>query len=112
MDDIYYVLIIVIVIVAALIPLLLLLKKPKKKIKVDVTDYVNNLIDLLGGINNIKETSLEVNRLKVLLDNPNLLKKDLIKEQNLKAFLTGNEIKILLKDNIKDINQQIINLKK
>ncbi|MFA5692239.1 MAG: hypothetical protein WC907_01370 [Acholeplasmataceae bacterium] len=109
--EIYIPLIIItVILIISFVIFYLIRKKPKKKL-IDVSGYANNLIDLLGGINNIITVTVELNRLKINLKDPSVLKKDKIKEEKLIAFLSGNEIKILIKENINEIKTEINQMK-
>ena len=103
-----YIPLIIFIVIALIVLVIIIINKKKINVPlIDVSEYTNNLINLLGGINNLNQVSINQNRLKVLLNDVSLLKKDLIKEQKLIAFLTSNEIQIIIKEYLEEIKNEI-----
>lgn len=99
------------VLVIALVVVLLLLlkkKKPKQKhIKVD-EPFITNLLELLGGKDNIKECQVDNGRLKFNVINLDTVNLNGIKEVATSGvFVTGNIIKTLFKLDSKIIKTEI-----
>ncbi|CDR31137.1 Uncharacterised protein [Acholeplasma oculi] len=72
---------------------------------------VNGLVDALGGITNLNMVRLEDKRLKIGLINPKMVSQTLLKSQGIVGFLTGNELKLLIKENaieIKNVLEKMI----
>lgn len=82
-------------------------KESKSKIKID-EEFINNLIDLYGGKDNIKEIAVDNARLKVTV-----LDLDVVNLEGLKAnseagvFVTGYTIKTLFKFDSKLVKDSI-----
>ena len=96
----YYYLIIgagALVVLLALYFLLFKGKKKETKVKID-NEFIDNLIALLGDIKNIKGVDLVNGRVKIEVNDLDLVKLDEIKELASSGFfVTGNVIKILFK---------------
>lgn len=67
----------------------------KKTVHVDT----QKLLEALGGKDNVLDTYLDHKRLKVHLVNPKLVSQSLLKSLEISGFLTGKELKLLIKDN-------------
>ncbi len=77
--------------------LLIRRKKKTKSIKVDDT-FMNTLIENYGGISNITLVEIENSRLKITVENLDIVKLDDLKEQAQSGiFVTGNTVKTLYK---------------
>lgn len=102
-----FLIIIVLVVLIIVLSLIIVLKKKNKKIKVD-DNFINNLINLLGGINNIKNVDVENGRLKIkilVIDDANL---NGLKELSTSGvFITGNYIKLLFKTDSQAIKKEL-----
>lgn len=98
---------IIIAVVAAMLLLVILLiivyRKPKEKnIPLDI-DYLNKLLKSLGNTNNINEISIENKRIRLLLNDIKMVDANILKELEIPAFLKGKELKILIKNNTKEV---------
>lgn len=84
--------------IAAIILICIYIKRSKKpKIKVD-NEFINNLIEYLGTIKNVKEVNVDNGRLKIEVNDLDLVSLNEIKSIALNGiFVTGNVIKILFK---------------
>ena len=89
---------ILVLILIIILIILLKAKKPKqKRIKVD-DEFINNLIDLLGGIKNIEDVKVDNGRLKLAVLDLEKVNLNGIKEiATSGVFVTGNNIKTLFK---------------
>jgi phosphotransferase system IIB component len=67
--------------------------------QVTVSIDTQKLLEALGGKDNILDTYLDHKRLKVHLVNPKLVSQSLLKSLEISGFLTGKELKLLIKDN-------------
>lgn len=77
--------------------LLIRRKKKTKSIKVDDT-FMNTLIENYGGISNITLVEIENSRLKITVEDLDIVKLDDLKEQAQSGiFVTGNTVKTLYK---------------
>lgn len=99
---------IIIAVVAAIILLIILLvlvyKKPKDEKSTLVSqEYLENFLKILGSKNNIKEISIENKRLRLIVNDVKKVDATGLKELEIPAFLKGNELKLLIKDDIKTI---------
>ena len=89
--------------------LFLNIKKPKIKIKID-EEFFNKLIEIYGGIDNINDVETENSRLKITVNNIDLVNLDGVKElADGGVFVTGNSVKTLyrvscelIKDTLKE----------
>jgi phosphotransferase system IIB component len=62
---------------------------------------VGRLIEALGGNANIESARADAQRLKVVLADPSLIRRDLLKESGLPAVISGRELKLLVKGDTK-----------
>ncbi len=77
--------------------LLIRRKKKTKSIKIDDT-FMNTLIENYGGISNITLVEIENSRLKITVEDLDIVKLDDLKEQAQSGiFVTGNTVKTLYK---------------
>ncbi|WP_162163999.1 hypothetical protein [Acholeplasma hippikon] len=81
-------------------------KKNKSESKPSNINVVT-LLEALGGSNNILNTSLENKRLKILLENPKLVSQTLLKSMDISGFLTGKELKLLIKENPVEVKNNL-----
>ena len=82
-------------------------KNPNSKIKVD-DDFINNLIGYLGEIKNVNNVNVDNGRLKIEVNDLDIVKLDEIKSLALNGvFVTGNVIKILFKYDSNTIKKAI-----
>ena len=101
MPDIAITMIIIVVSLLLLVGLILLIvllsKKKKKKIIIDDA-FIDNLIGLLGNVNNISSVNVDNGRLKIEVLNLDLVNFDELKKiSESGVFITGNVIKTLFK---------------
>ncbi len=68
---------------------------------------VNKLIEALGGKTNILSTSLDNKRLKVMLEDPKLVSQTLLKTMDIAGFLSGKELKLLIKENPLEVKRNL-----
>lgn len=96
------------IILIFLLIFLLKKKKPKNKhIKVD-DEFINNLLGLLGGKENLKEIQVDNGRLKFQVENLDNVNLTGIKEiATSGVFVTGNIIKTLFKLDSKLIKSEL-----
>ena len=89
-----------------LIIFILYFRKPKG-IKID-EEFISNLLEILGGNNNIKEVSVDNGRLKFLVDDLDKVNLNALKEVSTSGvFVTGNVIKTLFKLDSQTIKKAI-----
>lgn len=81
-------------------------KKNKSESKPSLLD-TKKLLEALGGKSNIQNITLDNKRLKVLLDNPKLVSQTLLKSMDISGFLTGKELKLLIKDNPVEVKNNL-----
>ncbi|HLT00455.1 MAG TPA: hypothetical protein VK005_03085 [Acholeplasma sp.] len=77
----------------------LFIRKSKQKTAAQPSIEVKTLLEALGGKENILATALDNKRLKLTLANPKLVSQTLLKSMGIAGFLTGKELKLLIKDN-------------
>jgi len=100
----YIVIIVVLVIIA-----LAIAKSTKKNFKLEV----NKLVNLLGGMDNIIDTEVEMSRFKVTLKDIEKANKDGILKLGAKGVVEiDNQLKIILGSNAKELKKYIDELKK
>ena len=104
------------VIFLAVLLAIVIVKRKKNRIEVIGAkalddDFVNMLIEALGGINNIDSLSIEHQRLGVVVNELKNVSQAKLKELGLSAFLKGKEITILLKVEPKRVYDDIKKLK-
>ena len=100
----YIVIIAILVIVA-----LAIVKSTKKDFKLEV----NKLVNLLGGMDNIIDTEVDMSRFKVTLKDINKANKDGILKLGAKGVVEiDNQLKIILGSNAKELKKYIDELKK
>ncbi|MGI6787778.1 MAG: hypothetical protein ACOX5X_04475 [Acholeplasmataceae bacterium] len=85
-------------------------KNKKKKAEVEIkNEYADSIIHALGGIENVKEATLSRRRFSVLVNDINLLKPREMRHLQLGAIITRNSVKMLVKDNPKEVLKYINN---
>ncbi|MDL2292158.1 hypothetical protein LJC17_00995 [Acholeplasma sp. OttesenSCG-928-E16] len=89
---------IVLFVVFIIFLLMFIISRNKKEDTVIIPSYVDKLFDYLGGNTNIKEFTLSNKRLGVIVNDIKSINQDGFKELGISAFLKGNELKILVKD--------------
>ena len=100
----YIVIIVVLVIVA-----LAIAKSTKKGFKLEV----NKLVNLLGGMDNIIDTEVDMSRFKVTLKDINKANKDGILKLGAKGVVEiDNQLKIILGNNARELKRYIDEIKK
>lgn len=99
------ILIVLAVIIVLFIVGFILFNNLKKKTKSIVSDYfIDSLLLYLGGINNILKVEDEQSRLKITVNDLELVKLDELKTLTDKGiFVTSNTIKALFKDDANNI---------
>ena len=98
----------VIIGIILLVVLLAVLKAGKK----DVHLELNKLVDYLGGKDNMVSTETNLSRFKVTLKDVSKANKDAITKLGAKGIVEiGNELKIILGPNSKQLKKYIDNLK-
>ncbi|MGI6781972.1 MAG: hypothetical protein ACOX56_05605 [Acholeplasmataceae bacterium] len=92
---------------------LLIVKKTRSKSKLQSqNELAENIISALGGIENIKETSLSRRRFNVIVYDLNLLQPKEMRNLKLGAVITKNNVKMLVKDSPKEVYKYINRKKK
>lgn len=88
----------ILAVVAIIVVIIVIInKKPKSKIKVD-DEFINLIIGFYGGIKNINKISVDNARLKVEVNDLDLVSlEDLKLNSEAGVFVTGNTIKTLFK---------------
>ena len=91
--------------IAALIAILILLafmllRKDRKKVEKEPIsqEFLDQLINALGGLNNILNANKEHQRLKVIVKNVKAIHAQVLKDLELAAFLKGKEVTLLIKN--------------
>ena len=99
---------VLLILLGLLLVFLLKKKKPKAKhIKVD-DEFINKLLGLLGGKDNLKEVQVDNGRLKFVVTNLDIVNLTGIKEiATSGVFVTGNIIKTLFKLDSKIIKSEL-----
>ncbi|MGM9971011.1 MAG: PTS transporter subunit EIIB [Anaeroplasmataceae bacterium] len=98
-----------VVVVGIIITLLVffLPKKKDKKIKVDA-QFIENIINHLGGNNNIHSVTVDNARLKLEVSDVKKVDGNALKEMSGQGvFITGNNVKVLFKYDSKTIKKEI-----
>ena len=100
---------IVLLLLIALIIFLIIKNKSKGGKRITVNDeFITNLITLLGETKNIKETNVDNGRLKITVDNLDLVNLEGIKEiATSGVFVTGNIIKTLFRLDSQTIKKEM-----
>ncbi len=99
----------IIIVVVLLIVLFAILKSMKK----DAHLEVNKLIDYLGGVDNILDKQVNLSRFIVTLRDVSLANKEEIQKLGAKGLVEiGNQLKIILGPNSKQLKRYIDELKK
>lgn len=108
---------IIIIIVAAVIVILalaiIIFKLTHYKHGIKIESFMSTMLLALGGIENIKDYSVENARVKFELNDVNLAKLDTLKELSPKGvFITNNCVKTLFKYESSDIVKNLSKIKK
>ena len=92
-------LIVALVVIALGVTYLILYHKfsNKKDVSTATVD-ITKLLEALGGKDNITNTFLDHKRLKIHLVNPKLVSQALLKTLDISGFLSGKELKLLIKE--------------
>ena len=91
-----------------IILIILIIVKKRKKSKLDrQNEYADNIIKALGEIDNIDDIKLSRRRLNAIVSDLNLLRPKDLRNLNLGAVITKNNVKILVKDNPKEVYKYI-----
>lgn len=101
-------------IVAFLVVLIIWLVKRKKQQKNEAafTEFQTKLVLALGGFTNILDARLNHSRLEVQLKNIKDINQKEILDMKLGAVVTGNTIKMFIKENAKEVYKYIKKAKK
>lgn len=79
------------------LPLIIKSKKKEPKIKID-DEFITKLIMALGSLTNIKNVSVDNGRLKIEVNDLDVVDSNSLKDMNSNGvFITGNNIKLLFK---------------
>lgn len=108
---IYYIIggVALIILIGLVIFFILKNKNKAPKIKID-EEFMNNIIDYLGSINNIVSVNVDNGRLKIEVSDTDIVKFENIKELASNGiFITGNIIKILFKYDSETIKKELDN---
>lgn len=99
-----------IIIIAVLVIIALAISKSMKK---DFKLELNKLVSLLGGMDNIVDTEVEMSRFKVILKDVTKANKEGILKLGAKGVVEiDNQLKIILGNNAKQLKKYIDELKK
>ena len=83
-------------------------RNKRSKLNAKRSEFTNTAIDIFGGLDNILETSRQLNRILVKVVNKTLVKFDVLKSMNIGTQITGNIIKCSseqLADALEDVKQ-------
>lgn len=111
-NPLFFIIPAIVVGVAIIVTIIILVCKNKgpKKIKID-TEFINNLVNVLGGKSNILSVTNENGRIKFELEDLELAKlEDLKALSNSGVFVTNNTVKTLFPHDAKTISNAIKNL--
>jgi glucose-like phosphotransferase system IIB component len=99
----------IVIAIVLIIVLLVALKAGKK----DISFELNKLVEYLGGKDNIVSTETNLSRFKVTLKDVSLANKEGINKLGAKGIVEiGNDLKIILGPESKDLKKYIDDLKK
>ena len=99
----------IVIAIILLVVLLVVLKSGKKDINLEL----NKLVEYLGGKDNIVSTEIHLSRFKVTLKDISLANKEGISKLGAKGIVEiGNDLKIILGPESKDLKRYIDDLKK
>lgn len=99
----------IVIAIILLVVLLVVLKTGKKDINLEL----NKLVEYLGGKDNIVATETNLSRFKVTLKDVSLANKEGISKLGAKGIVEiGNDLKIILGSESKDLKRYIDDLKK
>ena len=99
----------IVIAIILIIVLLVVLKTGKK----DFSSTMNKLVEYLGGKDNIVSTETNLSRFKVTLKDVSLANKEGITKLGAKGIVEiGNDLKIILGPESKDLKKYIDDLKK
>ncbi len=90
-----------------LIGIIIWISVRSKKQKVPALDqtFKNQLVEALGGFDNIVNTNLEQQRLQIKVNNTKLIHAEFFKNEKIPAFISGTKITVLFKEHAKEIFQ-------
>jgi len=99
----------IVIAIILIIVLLVVLKAGKKDLNLEL----NKLVEYLGGKDNIVSTEINLSRFKVTLKDISLANKEGINKLGAKGIVEiGNDLKIILGPESKDLKKYIDDLKK
>lgn len=104
-------LIVSLVVIALGVTYLYIYHRKVGQIKKTSTMDTKTLLEALGGKDNIVDTFLDNKRLKIHLVNPKLVSQVLLKSLNVSGFLSGKELKLLVKDNPIEVKNNLDKLR-
>ncbi len=91
----------------AIVVLILVFKNKNKKVKID-DNFIENIITLLGGASNLSSTEVENGRLRLKINNLDIVNFDGLKElSQAGVFVTGDCIKLLFKTDSQTIKKEL-----
>lgn len=89
------------------IVIILVLKNKNKKIRVD-SSFIDNILNYLGGVNNLLSTEVENGRLRLKVNDLDVVNFDGLKSMTESGvFVTGDCVKILFKTDSKLIKEEL-----
>jgi len=102
------------VILSYLVDIFLERRRNKQRHSVDTSvddEKVTAFIEAIGGIKNIISTDYESSRLKVVINEVDLLDQEKLKDLDLNgAYLSGNQLQVTIGSNASDFSRQIAEL--
>lgn len=104
--------ILIVIIASILVPVLIMLliifltNKKKSKTKVVNVELFNKIFEALGTTN-IKSVERQQDRVRLILNDVKLVDAKVLSDLKIPAFLKGNEIKLLFKDNSDELVKYI-----
>lgn len=91
------------IVVIFIITMAIVIKRYKKKSKMKKVAELGNLILKAIGKENIKNIKLSQQRLTINIIDADFIDKDLLKKANLRAVVSKNEVKFLIKESPKEL---------
>lgn len=98
---------IIIGLVALLVILFYSLSKRKSKKSQAGSEFAEQMLESLGGASNVTNIKLNRRRMEIEVDDINQMNPKLMRELKLGAIITRNTIKVLVKDNPREVYKYI-----
>jgi len=99
---------IVLILVALLVVVKVFILKPKDKKEIDFNEQSEDIINYLGGINNIKQVTLDGNRVKFKVHNIEITNLEAFKSIGATGvFISGDNVKMVLPFDSKNLVDKI-----